>query len=452
MNFKRKIDNAKDWFAEIPDRALDRAYRSALSIKAIEDEYFEGNPVGATESEQCDRVFSYCQTEVKKNLKTIKFKLAEFNLTSSFIRTSEPPQSYRDRAFLEVDPEVKEAAAVIIEKLNFIDEVASRYETPTPSSKTSLSLVEVDREGNQTVAQARSQKLIKRDASTQKSQKIAEDKEEKFPSVADKTGVLPRSILNTLGRIKREVDPQSQESEEEVVARFRQARNRTVTSIRFLLLLVIIPLLVHQLTKNFLILPLVKQSLFAHQEQVVFLNEDMKGEALSELQAFEESIRFETLLGIIPELTPTEIKREVKKKAVEIAETYRHRGEDAIANIFADICSLFAFTWVVFASRREISILKSFMDELIYGLSDSAKSFLIILFTDMFVGFHSPHGWEVILEGISRHFGLPESRDFNFLFIATFPVILDTVLKYWIFRYLNRISPSAVATYKTMNE
>jgi hypothetical protein len=26
------------------------------------------------------------------------------------------------------------------------------------------------------------------------------------------------------------------------------------------------------------------------------------------------------------------------------------------------------------------------------------------------------------------------------------------VIKYWIFRYLNRISPSAVATYRNMNE
>jgi hypothetical protein len=92
------------------------------------------------------------------------------------------------------------------------------------------------------------------------------------------------------------------------------------------------------------------------------------------------------------------------------------------------------------------------MDQLIYGLSDSAKAFVIILFTDIFVGFHSPHGWEILLEGVSRHFGLPANRDFIFLFIATFPVILDTIFKYWIFRYLNRVSPSAVATYKTMNE
>ena len=111
-----------------------------------------------------------------------------------------------------------------------------------------------------------------------------------------------------------------------------------------------------------------------------------------------------------------------------------------------------AFAGIIFFCKREIQIIKSFLDEIAYGLSDSAKAFLIILLTDMFVGYHSPHGWEVILEGIARHLGLPENREFNFLFIATFPVILDTVLKYWIFRYLNRISPSSVATYKNMNE
>jgi len=47
---------------------------------------------------------------------------------------------------------------------------------------------------------------------------------------------------------------------------------------------------------------------------------------------------------------------------------------------------------------------------------------------------------------------LPENRDLIFLFIATFPVLLDTVFKYWIFRYLNQVSPSAVATYHEMNE
>jgi hypothetical protein len=67
------------------------------------------------------------------------------------------------------------------------------------------------------------------------------------------------------------------------------------------------------------------------------------------------------------------------------------------------------------------------------------------------VGFHSPEGWTVLLEGISEHLGLPAQQKFIDLFIATFPVILATIFKYWIFRYLNRVSPSSVATLRNMN-
>jgi hypothetical protein len=63
------------------------------------------------------------------------------------------------------------------------------------------------------------------------------------------------------------------------------------------------------------------------------------------------------------------------------------------------------------------------------------------------VEFHFTHGWEVVLENGLRHFGLPENRDLIFLFIAIFPFVLDTVFKYWVFRYLNQVSLSAVATY-----
>ena len=182
------------------------------------------------------------------------------------------------------------------------------------------------------------------------------------------------------------------------------------------------------------------------------MNLDMEEEAFEELKRFEEELKFKSLLGLAPQLSPEKMEETVKEKAVEMAEEYRDKGTNAIKNVFADILSLAAFGLVIFNSKRDIVILKSFMDDIVYGLSDSAKAFIIILFTDMFVGFHSPHGWEVILEGISRHLGLPENRDFIFLFIATFPVILDSVIKYWIFRYLNRVSPSAVATLRGMNE
>ena len=102
--------------------------------------------------------------------------------------------------------------------------------------------------------------------------------------------------------------------------------------------------------------------------------------------------------------------------------------------------------------RPQIIILKSFLTESIYSLSDTTKSFLLILITDLLVGFHSPRGWEISIELFLKHLGWPENQDFIFLFVATFPVFLDTVFKYWIFRYLNKISPSTVATYHNMIE
>ena len=184
----------------------------------------------------------------------------------------------------------------------------------------------------------------------------------------------------------------------------------------------------------------------------VFLNGEMEEEGLLALQRFEERIKFEALISNAPALGAEELERQMKEKAEKVKEEFRKESDNAIKNVFADIFAVITFTILLLVSKRSISVLKEFFDNIVYGLSDSAKAFIIILFTDVFVGFHSPHGWEVLLEGISRHWGLPANRDFIFLFIATFPVILDTIFKYWIFRYLNRISPSAVATYHNMNE
>ncbi len=428
MKIRNLFRDLRRWYLETPDRALDEAYQGALRIKAIEDEHFQGEPVSAAAGpDYCDRVLTYFQSEVKNQIRRINLRLSEFRATGRVVGSGEAG---------------KEQAGIVIDKLNFIDEILKHYQPAPPSEqKKALSLIPVDPKNTAAVPQQ-----------PQKNRSPQALPKDKLASAAAKTGAVPRSILNTFSRVKRELDPQSVGSEGEMVKKFRQARDRTAIAVKFLLLLIIVPLLTHQLTKTFIIEPLIEQQFFTTESQIVFLNQDLQEEAFMELEHYEKTLRFTAMLGLGPDLSEPEVETKLKKKADELAKSYRQVGASSVSNVFADLCSLVAFGWVIVISRREIQILKDFIDELVYGLSDSAKAFLIILFTDMFVGFHSPHGWEVILEGVSRHFGLPESRDFNFLFIATFPVILDTVLKYWIFRYLNRISPSAVATYKTMNE
>jgi len=267
-------------------------------------------------------------------------------------------------------------------------------------------------------------------------------------SAFEKTGPIPRSIARTFEKFKKELDPNA---ESEIIEEFRVSRYQTSASIKYLLLLIISPILVNQITKSFIFSPFIDY-FWNEKNNSIFLNISQEERAFSELQRFEEKIHFEVLIGQLPNLSHESVEREIKNKAVELAQYYSEESTDAIKNLLSDFMSLSAVAYLIITGTKQISVLKSFINELIYGLSDTAKAFLIILLTDIFVGFHSAHGWEVILENGLRHFGLPENRDIIFLFIATFPVLLDTVFKYWIFRYLNQVSPSAVATYHEMND
>jgi hypothetical protein len=53
---------------------------------------------------------------------------------------------------------------------------------------------------------------------------------------------------------------------------------------------------------------------------------------------------------------------------------------------------------------------------------------------------------------VFRTFGFARNKHIISYFVSTFLVILDTILKYWIFCHLNCVSPSIVPTYHTMNE
>ena len=146
------------------------------------------------------------------------------------------------------------------------------------------------------------------------------------------------------------------------------------------------------------------------------------------------------------------LQEKFQEKTIQLATFYNQQTISAIANVFGDFVTLITIAFLFVLMKPQIIILKSFLTESIYSLSDTTKSFLLILLTDLLVGFHSPRGWEILIEILLRHFGLPENQDFVFLFVATLPVLLDTVFKYWIFRYLNQISPSTVATYHSMIE
>ena len=290
----------------------------------------------------------------------------------------------------------------------------------------------------------------------------------------EQTGLIPRSIIRTFERFKKQLFPGS---EMLVIQEFRISRYQVIVSVQCLLTLIFVPLLVNILSKIFFITPLVDYGWNKYQNEI-FLNIQQQNLALAELKSFEEKIYFESLLNLNPptndlilvdsininldnnfirkeknfDLKSSQLREKIQAKTFEIASLYNKESIQAISNLFADFFSFCSLGLVFIFMKPQLIILKSFLAESLYSLSDTTKSFLLILSTDLLVGFHSPRGWEVFLEWFFHHFGLSENAEFMSLFVATFPVFLDTVFKYWIFRSLNKISPSTVATYHNMIE
>ncbi|MEA5592988.1 proton extrusion protein PcxA [Rivularia sp. UHCC 0363] len=431
---------AYQWYLRTQERSLDEAYKAALQIKVIEDEHFNGKKIDINSVTYSSSVMDYFESDLRQLLRIVRMRLTEFKATRYLLNESNLKAANK----FEIEHPSSE---VVLEKLRIIDEIVAKYTIPIVEQTLPQSIVPPSNQYSRIIPSIESEIVQARKADLDNIKSANPPK-----GKMNATGVLPRSIFNTFNRLQVELDPNA---EQDVVEKFRSSQRRTIISVRFLLLLIIVPILTHQVSKIVLVSPIVNH--FRGDEPTkLFINYEMEEEALLELQRFEEKIKFQSIISRAPALPPQEmeekIEKEVKEKALEIAEEYQVSGSNAIKNVFADIISVFAFICFLVISKREIAVLKEFIDYVVYGLSDSAKAFIIILFTDIFVGFHSPHGWEVILEGISRHWGLPANHEFIFLFIATFPVILDTIFKYWIFRYLNRISPSAVATYRNMNE
>lgn len=452
------VQRAERWYLTTPDRALDRAYDAALMIQSIENEYFGGRKISLENGNGLGKAsFAYFEPELNHHLKELRLRLTEFRSSRSTVSFTNPKA---DRQ-LEIPGQLRNAndrTLMQLEKLRFIDQVLLRYQS---ERELVLSQAMVPVQSKSTAVAPTFSRGIEGDrerefyAATQQTPPTAIGK---FETMTDSAGILPRSILGTINRLRRDLDP---DGANDAVQDFQARRMRTKIAVRFILTLIAVPILVQLSVRNFVLtdrlLPgqLINRQFAIVNPAKIFLNAEMTENALRELAQYEERLKFENILkeAIGQEILTPEIQEEkVRTKVNRLAEESAQKSASAVKNWVADLAGVLAFSIILIKGNREMKIVTGFMDELTYGLSDSAKAFIIILFTDVFVGFHSPHGWEVLLEGVADHLGLAPNRSYISLFIATFPVILDTIFKYWIFRHLNRISPSAVATYKEMNE
>ena len=108
----------------------------------------------------------------------------------------------------------------------------------------------------------------------------------------EQTGLIPRSIIRTFDRFRKQLVPETQKL---IIQEFRISRYQFLVSIKCLTNLIFIPLLINYLLKNFLLIP-VTENLWNSQQPEIFLNSYQQERAFHELQKFQEKLYFDYLL------------------------------------------------------------------------------------------------------------------------------------------------------------
>nr|QKQ14625.1 chloroplast envelope membrane protein [Zygnema circumcarinatum] len=264
----------------------------------------------------------------------------------------------------------------------------------------------------------------------------------------ESVGLVPRSITRTFARFQTELSSQSVSV---VLPEFRLAKYQATASVQYMACLIVIPWVLSTICKTICLQPLV-ETYWDTMQTEVFLNASQEQKALSRLQQIEELLWLDIVVASAPHKHLQDIAGEIHNKTIELVDVYNRESINTILNLLTDWISITCLALLLTWGKKRLAIFNSWIQELFYSLSDTMKAFFILLITDLCIGFHSPHGWEIIITLFLEHIGFAHNKYVISCFVSTFPVILDTVLKYWIFRHLNRISPSIVVTYHTMNE
>lgn len=428
------LNRVTRWLQQRQLRVLDLAYTAAREIKALEAQYYDGRPITYT-PDQNKTVYDYVRSLRDRKLIQVRTNLAQFRLNSFLLNQSPGETSEPQVGGLAEDPSV-------IEKLTFIESAISPYRE-SPEDKLARAAALMDEADRKVVPDNGAAKVAEKDARTSVAEVVdpAIIETESDSQKQRGLGFLGGSFLG------RQPDPKY---EQKVVQQLRLERKQNQVAVRWLVILILVPLVVGLISRHFLFEPLLGTYADRNPDQIE-LSEEIQEEFGLELTRYREKLEVQELLGIIPELSPEAKREQLADKATDLWREAREAELSGLKNLLADLVAVGTFAGLVYFNRSRLKILRSATNRTFLSLTDPVKVFIFILVTDMFVGFHSAEGWSVILNGVGRHFGLPENEAAVGMFIATVPVFLDSCIKFWIFSYLTRFSPASSAVYERMN-
>nr|UXL83892.1 envelope membrane protein [Dermatophyllum secundiflorum] len=188
------------------------------------------------------------------------------------------------------------------------------------------------------------------------------------------------------------------------------------------------------------------------RQSEILLNIIQEKSILKKFIEFEELFLLDEMLKEYPETRLQNLRTGIYKETIQLIKTHNEDRIHTVLHFSTNIICFVILSGYSILGNQELIIINSWVQEFLYNLSDTIKAFSILLVTDLCIGFHSTHGWELMIGSVYKDFGFAQNDQIISGLVSTFPVILDTILKYWIFRYLNRVSPSLVVIYHSMND
>nr|YP_009245021.1 envelope membrane protein [Kolkwitzia amabilis]AMR73771.1 envelope membrane protein [Kolkwitzia amabilis]QFQ37266.1 chloroplast envelope membrane protein [Kolkwitzia amabilis]QFQ37342.1 chloroplast envelope membrane protein [Kolkwitzia amabilis]URQ20910.1 chloroplast envelope membrane protein [Kolkwitzia amabilis] len=188
------------------------------------------------------------------------------------------------------------------------------------------------------------------------------------------------------------------------------------------------------------------------RQSEIFLNDSQEKSILEKFIELEELALLDEMIKECSETHLQNLCIGIHKETIQLIKIHNEDHIHMILHFSTNIICFVILSGYSILGTEELVILNSWAQEFLYNLSDTIKAFSILLLVDFWVGFHSPHVWELMIGSVYKDFGFVHNDQILSVLVSTIPVILDTIFKYWLFFYLNRVSPSLVVIYHSMND
>ncbi|CAA0821491.1 CemA-like proton extrusion protein-related [Striga hermonthica] len=240
--------------------------------------------------------------------------------------------------------------------------------------------------------------------------------------------------------------------DDDILYEDRVFRYASFNSAKFLAVLVIVPWALDFLVHDYVMMPFLDRYVktVPLAAQLLDVRRNQKLEMVRSLNLEKARYRLEVEIGKSPPLSDEDLYSELRQKALELRDEWRLENRRAFANIWSDTVFGISLFVLLYFNQSQVALLKFTGYKIVNNMTDTGKAFLIILLTDIFLGYHSESGWQTLLEVLVEHYGFEVDKAAITIFVCLVPVIIDACVKLWLFKYLPRLSPKVSSIFREM--